>query len=141
MSQGPGGKPAASSGEPLPTRPEDTFAADLDQGAILVLPGPALSQNTQLLGPFVTQLRLAQERERLIEEAATAGAPARTDAPHTTLLESVAHDLRTPLAAIKASATVLLSLRHGVAAGGHPQALHHHRHRVGPPDPPHRQPA
>ncbi|MGW2512113.1 hypothetical protein ACWC0A_22435 [Streptomyces scopuliridis] len=59
MSQGPGGRPAASSGEPLPTRPEDTFAADRDQGAILVLPGPALSQeNTQLLGPFVTQLRL-----------------------------------------------------------------------------------
>ncbi|MFE2036189.1 ATP-binding protein [Streptomyces scopuliridis] len=74
MSQGPGGQPAASSGEPLPTRPEDTFAPDLDQGAILVLPGPALSQeNTQLLGPFVTQLRLqgpgiaAADRENILQ--------------------------------------------------------------------------
>ncbi|MCX5208168.1 DUF4118 domain-containing protein [Kitasatospora sp. NBC_00240] len=102
---------AASSGAPPPERPEDApFAADLDQGAVLVLSGPSLTQeNTRLLGPFVTQLRLAQERERLTEAAATASALAHTDALHTTLLEAVAHDLRAPLAAIKVSAASLLS--------------------------------
>jgi len=108
---GDGWHPRASSGEPLPARPEDAaFAAALDQGAVLVLAGRGLSQeNTRLLGPFVTQLRLAQERERLAQESAGAQTLAQTDALHTTLLEAVAHDLRTPLAAIKASATGLLS--------------------------------
>ncbi|MEV4613226.1 DUF4118 domain-containing protein [Kitasatospora sp. NPDC049258] len=102
---------AASSGRPLPERPEEApFAAELDRGAVLVLSGAALTEeNTRLLGPFVTQLRLAQERERLAGEAAAAQALARTDALHTTLLEAVLHDLRTPLAAIKASASGLLA--------------------------------
>jgi two-component system sensor histidine kinase KdpD len=102
---GTGWRTVASSGGPLPDRPEDApYAADLDQGAVLVLAGGAVSEeNARLLGPFVTQLRLAQERQRLAEEASAARALARTDALHTTLLEAVAHDLRSPLAAIKAA--------------------------------------
>ncbi|WP_457030780.1 ATP-binding protein [Kitasatospora sp. P5_F3] len=108
---GDGWQPGESSGGPLPARPEDAaFAAELDHGTVLVLAGPSLSEeNTRLLGPFVTQLRLARERELLGQEAAGAQALARTDALHTTLLEAVAHDLRTPLAAIKTSAGGLLA--------------------------------
>ncbi|MCC9306146.1 DUF4118 domain-containing protein [Kitasatospora sp. RB6PN24] len=102
-------QPVAASGEPLPQRPEDAaFAADLGQGAVLVLAGPALSQeDARLLGPFVTQLRLARERERLAAAASTAEALAHTDRLHITLLEAVEHDLRTPLAAIATAAARL----------------------------------
>ncbi|MDH6128787.1 ATP-binding protein [Kitasatospora sp. GP82] len=108
---GKGWHPVASSGGPLPARPEDApFAAELDQGTVLVLVGPAIDEeNTRLLGPFVTQLRLAEEHERLTREAAAAQSLARTDALHTTLLEAVAHDLRGPLAAIRTAARRLRS--------------------------------
>ncbi|GAA2814479.1 hypothetical protein GCM10010441_43990 [Kitasatospora paracochleata] len=104
-----GWRTVAASGSPLPARPEDApFAAECDQGAMLVLAGPPLSEeNLRLLGPFVTQLRLAEERERLVGQAATAEAIARTDALHTTLLEAVAHDVRGPLAAIRAASARL----------------------------------
>ncbi|WP_197084591.1 sensor histidine kinase [Saccharothrix sp. ST-888] len=106
---GDGWRPVAASGGPLPARPEDApFAAELDQGTVLVLLGPVIDEeNTRLLGPFVTQLRLAEEHERLTREAAAAHSLARSDALHTTLLEAVAHDLRGPLAAIKAAAAQL----------------------------------
>ncbi|WP_420706269.1 DUF4118 domain-containing protein [Streptomyces sp. NRRL B-24484] len=104
-----GWRTVAASGSPLPVRPEDApFAAECDQGAMLVLAGPSLGEDDlRLLGPFVTQLRLAEERERLAGQAAGAEAMARTDALHTTLLEAAAHDLREPLAAIRAAASRL----------------------------------
>ncbi|MGE7436060.1 ATP-binding protein [Kitasatospora sp. NPDC001175] len=106
---GAGWRPVASSGGPLPARPQDApFAAELGQGTVLVLAGgPIDEENTRLLGPFVTQLRLAEEHERLTREAAAAQSLARTDALHTTLLEALAHDLRGPLAAIREAAARL----------------------------------
>jgi len=58
------------------------------------------------VGSFVERVRLAREadRARLLEES---------DQLKSALLSSVSHDLRTPLSAIKASATVLL--QEGVA--------------------------
>jgi two-component system sensor histidine kinase KdpD len=106
---GEGWRPVTVSGGPLPHEPADAaFAADLGQGAVLVLAGPGLSQeDARLLGPFVTQLRLARERERLAAAASAAEALAHTDRLHITLLEAVGHDLRTPLAAIAAAAARL----------------------------------
>jgi two-component system, OmpR family, sensor histidine kinase KdpD len=97
--------PVAQAGGPAPASPEDAqFAADLDQGAVLTLSGHTLSgTDIWLLGPFVTQLRLAQERARLQREAAGAAAAEAADRVHTALLEAVSHDLRTPLTAIKAA--------------------------------------
>ncbi|MFE2412544.1 ATP-binding protein [Kitasatospora sp. NPDC059408] len=108
---GTGWRPDAAAGGPLPGRPQDAaFAAELDPDTVLVLAGPTLSEeNTRLLGPFVTQLRLLRELQRVTAQAASAQAIARTDALHTTLLEAVAHDLREPLAGIKASASSLCS--------------------------------
>ena len=101
----------AAAGGPVPPRPEDAqFSAELDEGTVLVLGGNALSaDDTRLLGAFVAQLRMAQKRTRLELEAASAGELAEANTVRTALLAAVSHDLRTPLASIKAAATSLLS--------------------------------
>lgn len=104
-------RPGAAAGGPPPLRPEDAqFSAALDEGAVLVLGGNALSaDDTRLLGAFVAQLRMAQNRRRLEVEAASASELAEANTVRTALLAAVSHDLRTPLASIKAAATSLLS--------------------------------
>lgn len=57
---------------------------------------------------FADQAALAIDRARLTEEATRAAALAQADTLKTALLAAVSHDLRTPLASIKASATSLL---------------------------------
>jgi two-component system sensor histidine kinase KdpD len=61
-----------------------------------------------LLGAFTGQLALVVERRRLRAEAAAAEGLAEANALRTALLAAVSHDLRTPLASIKAAATSLL---------------------------------
>ena len=102
---------AAGAGSPLPDRPEQApFSAELDDGAVLVLVGSNLSaEDTRLLGAFVAQLRQAQEHLRLEAEAANAAELAEANSLRGALLAAVSHDLRTPLASIKAAATSLLS--------------------------------
>jgi two-component system sensor histidine kinase KdpD len=70
--------------------------------------GPFRADDEQLLRTFVDQAALALERARLSDEAAQAAALARSDELKSALLAAVSHDLRTPLASIKASATSLL---------------------------------
>jgi two-component system sensor histidine kinase KdpD len=62
----------------------------------------------QLLTTFANQAALAIERVRLNEESTRAAIAARSDELKSALLSAVSHDLRTPLASIKASATSLL---------------------------------
>jgi two-component system sensor histidine kinase KdpD len=62
----------------------------------------------RLLTTFLSQAGLYIERARLAREAGRAHLLEESDRLKTALLSSVSHDLRTPLAAIKASATVLL---------------------------------
>lgn len=62
----------------------------------------------QLLLTFANQIALALERVQLAEDATRAAVIARSDALKTALLSAVSHDLRTPLATIKAGATSLL---------------------------------
>jgi len=62
----------------------------------------------RLLTTFVSQAGLYIERARLAREASRAQLLEESDRLKSVLLSSVSHDLRTPLAAIKASATVLL---------------------------------
>ena len=64
-------------------------------------------EDEQLLTSFANQAALALERGRLAEEAAKAAVLAQSDELKSALLSAVSHDLRTPLAAIKASAPVL----------------------------------
>ena len=61
-----------------------------------------------MLRVFADQLRLALERRELRAEAAEAEALVEADALRTALLQAVSHDLRTPLASIKAAVTSLL---------------------------------
>jgi two-component system sensor histidine kinase KdpD len=62
----------------------------------------------RLLTTFAAQLGLFIERARLAQEAERVHLLEASDQLKTALLSSVSHDLRTPLSAIKASATVLL---------------------------------
>jgi two-component system sensor histidine kinase KdpD len=65
-------------------------------------------QEQRVLNAFANQAALAVERDRQQEERAQARALAETDRLRTALLNSVSHDLRTPLSSIKASASSLL---------------------------------
>ncbi len=66
------------------------------------------AEDEQTLTTFVHQAALALERARLAEAAARAAALAHSDELKSALLAAVSHDLRTPLASIKAAATSLL---------------------------------
>jgi len=101
----------AASGAPVPESPADAqFSAELGGGAVLVLAGSQLAaDDRRLLSAFVAQLRLAREQGRLLAQAASAEQLSETNELRTALLAAVSHDLRTPLASIKASATSLLS--------------------------------
>ncbi len=75
---------------------------------LLVLRGRALGARDQrLLALYANHAALAVERSRLREQALRLGVLAETDRWRRTLLTSVAHDLRTPLASIKAAVSDL----------------------------------
>jgi two-component system sensor histidine kinase KdpD len=95
----------------VPARPEEAqFTANLGGGATLVLAGSQLAAgDRRMLSAFVAQLRLVREQSRLQAQAASAEQLSETNELRTALLAGVSHDLRTPLASIKAAATSLLS--------------------------------
>ena len=101
----------ASSGPDFPTDPESAMlAVPLGDNRVLALRGRYLrAEHRELIGPFATQLTLAIQGRRLQAEAATAASLAKANELRTALLAAVSHDLRTPLASIRAAATALLS--------------------------------
>ena len=70
-----------------------------------------LPEQRHLLETFASQIALALERAAFGEEAATARVAAETESLRNTLLASISHDLRTPLAVITGAASTLT--RHG----------------------------
>ncbi|MFI6682392.1 ATP-binding protein [Streptomyces sp. NPDC050485] len=93
------------------TRPED---ADVDMPVgdrmALALSGRVLpAEDRRVLGAFAAQAAVVLDRQRLQEEAHQARLYAEGDRIRTALLAAVSHDLRTPLASIKASVTSLRS--------------------------------
>ncbi len=70
-------------------------------------PDPSRTE-TRLLALAADQLGLAIGRERLREQAVAAEVARRDDALKSALVDSVSHDLRTPLAGIRAAAGTLL---------------------------------
>ena len=101
----------ASAGSAPPSSPEQgSLALPLGEDATLVLRGGELrAEDREVLHAFANQLAVAFAGRRLQAEAASATALAKANELRTALLAAVSHDLRTPLAAIKASATSLLS--------------------------------
>lgn len=98
------------SGRPL-TRPEDG-EADMPVGdhMMLVLSGRVLpAEDRRVLAAFAAQAVGVLDRQRLQHEADEARALAEGNRIRTALLAAVSHDLRTPLAAIKAAVTSLRS--------------------------------
>lgn len=98
-------------GLPVPSSPGDGTALALDpNGDVqLVLLGGTLNVDDQsVLRAFADQLSLALEGRRLRADAETVASLAQANALRTALLQAVSHDLRTPLASIKASVSGLL---------------------------------
>jgi two-component system, OmpR family, sensor histidine kinase KdpD len=101
----------ASAGGPVPVGPEEaTEVLPLGDGTVLALVGrPLTAEDRHLLSAFTAQLGAALTRRRLQEGAAEAVRIARADELRAALLAAVSHDLRTPLASIKACVTSLLA--------------------------------
>ena len=98
-------------GAPAAPDPALGRTATLDDAGdhVLVLVGGNLSAgDLTVVRAFTDQVALGLEAGRLRREAADADALAKTDELRTALLRSVSHDLRTPLASIKASVSGLL---------------------------------
>ncbi len=98
----------SSAGEPVPSRPEDAdVSVPLDADTVFAVSG-INDDDLGLMRAFTGQLALVVERRRLRAEAAAAEGLAEANELRTALLAAVSHDLRTPLASIKAAATSLL---------------------------------
>src|SRR6266536_670160 len=100
---------------PVRARPRAWPAARAGLGGrasgLLLLRGdrPPLDRaERRVLRAFCDQFALVLERDRLLEAATEAEAYRRTEHIRRSLLAAVSHDLRSPLAAIKASVTDLL---------------------------------
>jgi two-component system, OmpR family, sensor histidine kinase KdpD len=107
-SSGDGWIVESSAGEPVPSTPDDAdVTVPLDADTVFAVSGIDHA-DMDLMRAFTGQLALVVERRRLRAEAAAAEGLAEANQLRTALLAAVSHDLRTPLASIKAAATSLL---------------------------------
>jgi two-component system sensor histidine kinase KdpD len=87
-------------------------AAGIARGSVWVTrrrsAGPPGRGHARVLAAAADQIGQALERDRLAEEATSAEIARRSEAAKTALLDSVSHDLRTPLASIRAAAGSLM---------------------------------
>ncbi|MCX4965347.1 sensor histidine kinase KdpD [Streptomyces sp. NBC_00654] len=102
---------AGSVGPAPAVRPDD---ADVDMPVgdhmALALSGRVLpAEDRRVLGAFAAQAAVVLDRQRLVWEAEEARRLAEGNRIRTALLAAVSHDLRTPLAAIKAAVSSLRS--------------------------------
>jgi len=100
----------SSAGEQQPVITISVGAAlDGEAGHRLELYGrPLTADDQRVVRALADQLAIAIERSELGRDAAEAEALAQIDAVRTALLRAVSHDLRTPLASIKAMVSGLL---------------------------------
>jgi two-component system sensor histidine kinase KdpD len=101
-SSGAAGQEAGRAGPP-----QGTLRFEVRPDLALEVSGQAASATTSLLAGYTAQAVAALDRARLRTQAAQAEALAEGDRMRTALLRAVSHDLRTPLASIKASVSSL----------------------------------
>jgi len=105
------GAVVASAGHPQSHDPgAAALVLPLTDREVLTLSGPTLTaEDREILAAFAAQLATVLESNRLHAEAAEADTLARANQLRSALLDAVSHDLRTPLASIKAASSSLLS--------------------------------
>ncbi|WP_179756897.1 DUF4118 domain-containing protein [Kineococcus aurantiacus] len=96
---------AAATGDPVCTQPGDADAeVVVDDLTCLVLRGRLLvADDRRVLEVFAAQIAAVRQKQRLRAEAAQVRRLEEGDAVRGALLTAVSHDLRTPLATLKAS--------------------------------------
>jgi two-component system sensor histidine kinase KdpD len=85
----------------------ETVRVEARPGLKLVISAQSRQVTARLLDGFAAQTAAALDRDRLRTQAAQAEALAEGNRMRTALLAAVSHDLRTPLASIKASVSTL----------------------------------
>jgi len=100
----------AASGDHVPESPESaTRTVALDASHVLALSGvPVRSEDQHVLDAFARELTASVELGELQAEAKSVGTLAAANELRAALLSAVSHDLRSPIAAVKASVTSLL---------------------------------
>jgi two-component system, OmpR family, sensor histidine kinase KdpD len=107
--EGTGWLAVATAGTSPPLSPDDGEVLRVDEDTLIVVRGTTLDvEDRNLLGAFAGQAASVLETRRLRRDAAAAANLAQADSMRTGLLRAVSHDLRTPLAGIKASVTSLM---------------------------------
>lgn len=99
----------ATSGGAAPSRPEDADLVEIlpPDGVLVVVGGSIAAADRLVLNAFAAELAAARERRRLRAQARQAQLLAEANELRTALLQAVSHDLRTPLASVKASVSSL----------------------------------
>jgi len=98
----------AAVGEPITSPSDAEMVKELNPDFVLALDGPSIpAEDVLVLNAFADQLATVLEHGRLRVEAGRAQALAAGNELRGALLQAVSHDLRTPLASIKACATSL----------------------------------
>lgn len=99
----------ASDGEPVARTPDAADATEeVGAGIVLALVGQRLTaDDRRVLKAFAAELRNVRERAQLGAQAAAASALHQANELRAALLQAVSHDLRTPLASIKAAVSSL----------------------------------
>ena len=114
-----GWAPTAVSGSNPPSTPDEGLALALDDAGdtqLVLRGGPVSGDDLGVLRAFADQVALGLVARELRRDAATVETLEHANALRTALLQAVSHDLRTPLASIKAAVTGLMAPDVGFSA-------------------------